>query len=58
MTPQTKELIDKFGVDVVFDTMIRCLQISKQYERETGEKLNPQHLVAVVSALNEGKNDD
>ena len=58
MNPQTKELIDKFGVDVVFDTMIRCLQISKQYERETGEKLDPQHLVAVVSALNEGKNDD
>ena len=58
MNPQTKELTDKFVVDVVFDTMIRCLQISKQYERETGEKLNPQHLVAVVSALNEGKNDD
>jgi hypothetical protein len=56
MNPQTKELIDKFGVDVVFDTMIRCLQISKQYERETGEKLNPQHLVAVVSALNKENN--
>jgi len=57
MNPQTKELIDKFGVDVVFDTMIRCLQIGKQWEKETGEKLDPQHLVAVVSALNEGKND-
>jgi len=58
MNPQIKELTDKFGVDVVFDTMVRCLQIGNQYERETGEKLNPQHLVAVVSALNEGKNDD
>jgi len=57
MNPQTKELIDKFGVDVVFDTMIRCLQIGNQYERETGEKLNPQHLVAVVSALNKEKNN-
>ena len=57
MNQQTKELIDKFGVDVVFDTMIRCLQISKQYERETGEKLDPQHLVAVVSALNKEQNN-
>jgi hypothetical protein len=57
MNQQLKELTDKFGVDVVFDQMIRCLQISNQYKRETGEKLNPQHLVAVVSALNEGKND-
>ncbi len=57
MNPQTKELIDKFGVDVVFDTMIRCLQIGKHWEKETGEKLNQQHLVAVVSALNEEKNN-
>jgi hypothetical protein len=56
MNPQTKELTDKFGVDVVFDTMIRCLQIGNQYKRETGEKLNPQHLVAVVSALNKEQN--
>jgi len=56
MNQQLKELNDKFGVDVVTDRMIRFLQISQECERETGEKLNPQHWLAVVSVLNKEKN--
>ena len=55
MSPEIKKLTEKLGVGETLNRLFGFARTAHAWKRETGEKLNTQHYIAVVSALNKGQ---
>lgn len=55
MSPEVRRLTEKLGVEETLNRLLGFARIAHAWKQETGEKLNTQHYIAVVSALNEEK---
>lgn len=58
MSPEVRKFTEKFGVEETLNRLIGFAQTAHAWKQETGEKLNAQHYIAVVSALNEEKENE
>ena len=55
MSPEVKKLTERLGVEETLNRMLGFARTAYAWKQETGEKLNTQHYIAVVSALNTEK---
>lgn len=55
MSPEVRKLTEELGVEETLNRLLGFARTAHAWKQETGEKLNTQHYIAVVSALNEEK---
>jgi hypothetical protein len=55
MSPEVRRLTEKLGVEETLNRLLGFARTAHAWKQETGEKLNTQHYIAVVSALNTEK---
>ena len=55
MSPEVRKLTEKLGVEETLNRLLGFARTAHAWKQETGEKLNTQHYIAVVSALNTEK---
>jgi hypothetical protein len=51
MSPEVRKLTEKLGVEETLNRLLGFARTAHAWKQATGEKLNTQHYVAVVSAL-------
>jgi len=52
MSPEIRRITEELGVEETLNRLLAFARTAHAWEQETGEKLNTQHYIAVVSALN------
>jgi len=55
MSPEVRKLTERLGVEETLNRMLGFARTAHAWKQATGEKLNTQHYIAVVSALNTEK---
>ena len=55
MSPEVRRLTEKLGVEETLNRLLGFARTAHAWKQATGEKLNTQHYIAVVSALNTEK---
>jgi hypothetical protein len=55
MSPEVRKLTEELGVEETLNRLLGFARTAYAWKQETGEKLNTQHYIAVVSALNTEK---